>query len=191
MAKRWKSRTGSLVLRTVTAEPRLDALGLAGDRREHDLGGGDGEVFAVVLPDPDEVQSDPVGEDTLRHDVAQHLRVRDPVPVVVVGRVAERVQPEHQRKPARPAVSRAAVSRHAYRLLVNDMSTITRPPPPRFRWRPRWHEHGYMLIVLALGDAASPTEPTRRQSGNSVVVRMAGHLGCDGDRLRTSPASRR
>ena len=38
----------------------------------------------------------------LLDDVPDRLRVRDPVPIVVVGRVAVRVQPEHQRKPARP-----------------------------------------------------------------------------------------
>ena len=37
---------------------QADALGAAGDRGQHDLGRRDGEVVAVVLPDPEEVDAD-------------------------------------------------------------------------------------------------------------------------------------
>ena len=56
-----------------------------------------------MLADPEEVDAGLVGEDALLDDVADRLRLGEPAPVAVVDRVAEGVQPEHQRKPARAA----------------------------------------------------------------------------------------
>ena len=50
-----------------------DPLGLRGGRREHDGGGGDGEVGPVVLADPEDVEPQLVGQPDLLHQVAQPL----------------------------------------------------------------------------------------------------------------------
>ena len=84
VAKRSKTRTGSSELSTVTAVPRWICVGARGDRGQHDLGRGDGEVVAVVLADAEEVEAELVGEHGLVDDVADDLVVgqRDPVGVV-------------------------------------------------------------------------------------------------------------
>jgi hypothetical protein len=96
VAKRWKTRTGSSELSTVTAEPRPDAARAPGDRGQHDLGRRDGEVGAVVLADADEVDAQLVGEDGLLDDVADDLRVRERPPVGAARDVAEGVEAELQ-----------------------------------------------------------------------------------------------
>ena len=72
------------------AEP--DPLGAAGDGREQDLGGADGEVGAVVLADAEEVHADPVGQLGLGDDVAEDPRVGQQAAVGVRGDVAEGVE---------------------------------------------------------------------------------------------------
>ncbi len=92
--KRWKTRTGSSELSTVTAEPSRIRLVRAGDRGEHDFGRRDGEVGAVVLADADEIDAELVGEHGLADHVADDLRMGQQ-PAIGAGRdVAERVQPE-------------------------------------------------------------------------------------------------
>ena len=72
----------------------MDALGLRGDRRQHDLGRRDGEVVAVVLADAEEVEAHLIGQHALGHDVPQHLGLRQPVAVRVHRDVAEGVDSE-------------------------------------------------------------------------------------------------
>ena len=74
--------------------PEPDVLGAGGDRGEDDLGCGDREVVAVVLADPDGVETDLVGEDPLLDDVAQHLRLAEQSAVGVLRDVPERVDAE-------------------------------------------------------------------------------------------------
>ncbi|WP_437344318.1 hypothetical protein [Mesorhizobium marinum] len=45
----------------------------------------------MMLADADEVDSDLVGQDALRHNVAQHLGLRQELAVLVDGHVAESV----------------------------------------------------------------------------------------------------
>ena len=91
---RWKTRTASSVLSTVTAEPRTIRSGSAGDRGEHDLGRGDREVAAMVLANAEGVDAHLVGEDRFVDDVAQHLRLRSKRAVGDRGDVAEGIQSE-------------------------------------------------------------------------------------------------
>ena len=72
---RWNTRTGVIRAEHGHRRPEEDALGSAGDRREHDLGRGDGKVAAMVLADAEGVDADLVGEDRFLDDVAQHLRL--------------------------------------------------------------------------------------------------------------------
>ncbi len=76
------------------AEP--DAARPPRDRGQHDVGGGDGEVVAVVLAHAEEVEPDLVGQHALGDHVADHLRLREARAVGVDGDVAERVQAEEQ-----------------------------------------------------------------------------------------------
>ncbi|WP_306458648.1 hypothetical protein [Streptomyces sp. OV198] len=55
----------------------------------------------MVLTDGEVVESDLIGEDTLRHQVADRLAVRERSALGVVGHVAERVQPKRDRVPTR------------------------------------------------------------------------------------------
>jgi len=55
--------------------PDADASRACGDRGEHHVGGGQREVIGVVFTDPEEVDADLVGEDTLFHDVPDCLRM--------------------------------------------------------------------------------------------------------------------
>ena len=77
------------------AEP--DALGAAGDRREHDFRRADGEVGAVVLADAEEVHADAVGQLGLGDDVAEDLGVGYQAAVGVGGDVAEGVEAQLDR----------------------------------------------------------------------------------------------
>ena len=72
------------------AEP--DVLGPGGRRGEEHLGGGDGEVTAVVLPHAEGVEPDLVRQLGLFQQLPQHLGVRDGVPVGEDADVAEGVQ---------------------------------------------------------------------------------------------------
>ena len=74
--KRWNTRIGSSDDSTVTAEPSQMRLVRPGDRREHDVGSGYGEVRPVMLADADDIDADFVGEHRLLDDVADDLRVR-------------------------------------------------------------------------------------------------------------------
>jgi hypothetical protein len=80
--------------RDAGSEP--DPLGLAGDGSEDDVGGGDGEVRAMVLADPEVVDSDLVGQDALGDHLADGFGVAHGPPVGSVGDVAERVQAERR-----------------------------------------------------------------------------------------------
>ena len=73
---RWNTRTGSSVLRTVTADPSRMRLRPAGNRREHDLGRRDREVGPMVLADAERVEAELVGEHRLLDDVAEHAGLR-------------------------------------------------------------------------------------------------------------------
>jgi hypothetical protein len=53
----------------------------------------------VVLADAEEVDADLVGKDALFDDVADRLGMRLGTVGLVVGQIAERVQPEDERKP--------------------------------------------------------------------------------------------
>lgn len=74
------------------AEPQ--PLGAGGDRGEHHLRAGDGEVAAVVLAHAEEVEPDLVGEHALIDDVPDHLRVVLRLALGVAGDPAEGVQAE-------------------------------------------------------------------------------------------------
>ena len=74
-----------------------DAAGARRDRREHDLGGGDGEVGAMVLADAEGVEPELVGEHRLIDDVAQDAGVRLEAGDRIEGDVAEGVEPEGER----------------------------------------------------------------------------------------------
>jgi hypothetical protein len=85
--------------RVVGAEHRdrgaeADAAGARGDRGEHHLGGGHGEVVAVVLAHADEVEPHLVGEHGLVDEVAEDLRVRQQAAVGAGRDVAEGVEAE-------------------------------------------------------------------------------------------------
>ena len=82
------------MLSTVTAVPSRIRSVRRGDGGEHDLGGADGEVGAVVLADADEVDAELVGELGLGDDVAEDLGVRQRAAVGVEGDVAEGVEAE-------------------------------------------------------------------------------------------------
>ena len=77
------------------AEP--DAAGARRDRREHDLGGGDGEVGAVVLADAEGVEPELVGQHGLLDDVTQHAGLRLQTGDRIEGDVTEGVEPEGER----------------------------------------------------------------------------------------------
>ena len=53
--------------------PDADAGRARGDRGEHHVGGGQREVIGVVLADPEEVDADLVGKDTLFDEVPDRL----------------------------------------------------------------------------------------------------------------------
>jgi hypothetical protein len=72
----------------------VDALGAPGDRAEHHFGRRDRELVPVVLADPEEVESEPIGEHGLLHHVPQHLGVRQRRAVGPGGHVAEGVESE-------------------------------------------------------------------------------------------------
>lgn len=74
--------------------PKTDVLGAGRDSGQHHLRGRDRELRAVVLPHPEEVHTDRVGQLCLRDDVADRLRAGEELSVRVPGDVAERVQPE-------------------------------------------------------------------------------------------------
>ena len=74
--------------------PEMDAGRAGGDRREHDVTGGQGEVVGVVLADTEVVDPHLVGQDPFVDQVANRLGVRQRLAVVAVGDVAERVQTE-------------------------------------------------------------------------------------------------
>ncbi len=74
----------------------MDPLGACGDGGEDGLGRGDREVVAVVLADAEEVEAEPIGEHGFVDDVADHLRVAQPVAVGTDGDVAEGVESELQ-----------------------------------------------------------------------------------------------
>ena len=78
--------------------PDADAGRARGDRGEHDVGGRQREVIGVVFADPEEVDADLVGEDALLDEVPDRLRMRQRAVVVVVGDVAEGVEPEDERE---------------------------------------------------------------------------------------------
>ena len=69
----------------------MDALGARGDRRQHHVRRRDGEVVAMVFADADEIDADLVGQHAFLDHVAQHLRLRQQLAVLVDGHVAERV----------------------------------------------------------------------------------------------------
>ena len=73
----WKTRTGSSELSTLTALVSRIRVRPLGDRSERDRRRGDGEVGAMVLADPEDVETDLVGERRLLDQVAQALRGRD------------------------------------------------------------------------------------------------------------------
>ena len=73
---RWKTRTGSSVLRTVTDEPSRMRSRAPGDRREHHLGRRDREVASVVLADAKSVEAELIGQHGFLDDVAKHLGLR-------------------------------------------------------------------------------------------------------------------
>ena len=74
VAKRWKTRTGSSLESTVTAEPRRMRSVRAAMAASTISGARDREVGAVVLADAEEVDADLVGEHGLVDDVADDLR---------------------------------------------------------------------------------------------------------------------
>ena len=55
--------------------PDADAVCARDDRREHHVGGRQREVIGVVLTDPEEVDTELVGEDTLFDEVPDRLGV--------------------------------------------------------------------------------------------------------------------
>jgi hypothetical protein len=65
-----------------------------GDRGKDHVRGRQREVIGVVFTDPDEIDPDLVGEDTLFDKVADRLCMGERAVVVVVGDVAEGVEPE-------------------------------------------------------------------------------------------------
>ena len=68
--------------------------GLPGDRGEHHVWRGDGVVVAVVLPEPEVVDPDLVGEDPFGDDLADGLGLVHGSPVGSELEVAEGVEPE-------------------------------------------------------------------------------------------------
>ena len=73
MAKRWKTRTGSSELSTVTAEPSRIRWVRPAMAASTTSGDDDGEVVPVVLAHADEVDTDLVGQHRFFDDVADHL----------------------------------------------------------------------------------------------------------------------
>ena len=73
---------------------QADTLGARGDRGQHHLGRGDGEVGAVVLPHPEEVDAEAIGERRLIDHVPNRLRGGQQLAVRAPRDVAEGVQPE-------------------------------------------------------------------------------------------------
>jgi hypothetical protein len=80
------------VLSTVTAEPEPQARRPGGDRREHDLGRGYGEIRPVVLADGEEVDAGLVGGHALLDHLPQRLRRADRPSAGIDRDVPERVQ---------------------------------------------------------------------------------------------------
>lgn len=72
----------------------LQPRGAGGDARQEHVGGGDGEVLTVVLPDADRVQPHLVGQDGLVDDVADHHIVGQERAVRAGGDIAEGVDAE-------------------------------------------------------------------------------------------------
>ena len=67
-------------------------LGPSGDGGQNDLGGRDGEVVPMVLPDSDEVDAQLVGQHRLIDDVADHLGVGDRFSVGTFSDITEGVE---------------------------------------------------------------------------------------------------
>ena len=71
-----------------------NALRLAGNRREYHLRRGNGEVFAMMFADADEVDAQFVGEHRFLHEIANHLGMRHTRAVSGARYVAEGVEAE-------------------------------------------------------------------------------------------------
>ena len=68
-----ETRTGSSVLQHGDCAEQMNARGLSGNRRQHDLWSRHRKVRTMMLADTEEVQTDLVGHDRFGHDMAKHL----------------------------------------------------------------------------------------------------------------------
>ena len=111
------------------------------DGAEHHVTGWHRKVVGVVLADPEEVDADLVGQDTLFDDVADRVRVRQGSPRDVVGDVSERVEAEDEWELGLlvPGGELAHGSiRHGDQflsVLFDDVSTTTRLLIRQQKWR--------------------------------------------------------
>ena len=153
--------------------PDVDPGRARGDRGEDDVRGRQREVIGVVFTDPDEVDADLVGEDALLDEVPDRLRMRQRTVVLVVGDVAERVEPEDEREWWRGHVdlsgfgANGPFERNPAQRSAEDRAATFEQPPGTQAVQPDGIETDPLDDPATTPTAAgsSPATPTARRSG--------------------------
>ncbi len=108
----------------------MDRLGTGGDRGERHVTCGHGEVFGVMLADPEVVHAGLLGEHALSDHVADRLGMRQRFAIRIAVPVAESVEPEGVSHARLQASSRTARSNSG------RVSTAPNTGPPGCSTRP-------------------------------------------------------